>query len=139
MKAVGLVVVFTALGLCACNKPESAGFDSAQAHGRFAGIGIYSIDRMWSQIAGADASKSPAASRLKDDRQVIVVVDTRTGEVRQCGNMSGFCVGMNPWAKSLSAAQSAPLAVLKHEQDLEADDEAALQQAKAMASKPAKR
>jgi hypothetical protein len=71
-----------------------------------------------------EAPKSAVASRLKDDQQVIVVVDTRTGELRQCGNMSGVCVGMNPWSKPLAQAQSTPLSVLKHEDDIEREAEA---------------
>ena len=121
MKAVWLAVVFPALCLGACNKPGS--LESGSERGRFAGVGIYSADRMWSQIAGVEAPKSPGTSRLKDDQEVIVVVDTRTGELRQCGNLSGFCVGMNPWAKPLSTAQAEPLSVLKHEEDFEREHE----------------
>ena len=117
MKAVWLAVVFPALCLGACDRPGS--LESGSERGRFAGVGIYSADRMWSQIIGADATKSPATARLKDDTEVIVVADTRTGELRQCGNLSGFCVGMNPWSKPLAQARSAPLSVLKHEEDFE--------------------
>jgi hypothetical protein len=133
MKAVWLAVVFPALWLGACNKPKEAGADTVGEHGRFAGIGIYSTDRMWSQIAGAEAPKSAATARLQDDREVIVVVDTRTGEVRQCGNLSGYCVGMNPWSKPLPAAQAAPLSMQKHQDDLEREDRAALDGAKSEA------
>jgi hypothetical protein len=130
MKAVWLAVVFPMLCLGACNRPGGSIDGGVEARGRFSGVGIYSADRMWSQIAGTDAPKSAAAARLKDDEKVIVVVDTRTGEIRQCGNLSGFCVGMNPWAKPLSATRSAPLSMLKHEEDLEREDEAAPQKAK---------
>jgi hypothetical protein len=80
---------------------------------------------MWARIANADAPKSPAAARLKDDEQVIVVVDTKTGEVRRCGNLSGCCVGMNPWARPLSGPQTVPLSVLKHAEDFEWEWDAA--------------
>jgi hypothetical protein len=124
MKAVWLVVVLPALCLGACSPPP---IDSRQAErGRFSGVGIYFVDRMWSQIAGAEAPKSPATARLKDDTEVIVVVDSRTGEIRQCGNLSGFCVGMNPWNRPLSSAQGEPLSVLKHAEDLEREDKAKL-------------
>ncbi len=119
MKAVWLAIVIPALCLGACNRPGS--LESVGERGRFAGVGIYSADRMWSQIVGSDEAKSPASARLKDDTEVIVVADTRTGELRQCGNLSGFCVGMNPWSKPLAKAQSAPLSVLKHEEDFERD------------------
>jgi len=117
MKAVWLAVVFPVICLGACNRPGI--LESGVERGRFAGVGIYSADRMWSQIAGAAAPMSSATARLKDDQEVIVVVDSRTGELRQCGNLSGYCVGMNPWSKPLAQAQSAPLSVLKHAEDLE--------------------
>ena len=107
MKAVWLAVVFPVICLGACNRPGI--LESGVERGRFAGVGIYSADRMWSQIAGAAAPMSSATARLKDDQVVIVVVDSRTGELRQCGNLSGYCVGMNPWSKPLAQAQSAPL------------------------------
>src|ERR1700761_8677283 len=115
MKTLSLATAAVALCLSSCNKPWAADAgDGGSAHGRFFGVGIYPVDRMWSQIGGLEASKSPTASHLKDDHEVIVVVDTRTGELRQCGNMSGFCVGMNPWSRPLTQAQSMPLGVLKH-------------------------
>ena len=131
MKALSLAVLATALCLSACERPAPAaaatdafGSIGSDGHARFSGAGIYPTSRMWEQIVGVEASKSPAASRLKDDSQIIVVVDTRTGEIRQCGNMSGVCVGMNPWSKPLTPAQSAPVPVLKHEEDFqrEADE-----------------
>lgn len=122
MKTLWLSVVTAALCLGGCNKPNGiAGGETDR--GRFSGVGIYYADRMWSQIAGAEAPKSTATARLKDDTEVIVVVDSRTGELRQCGNLSGFCVGMNPWSKPLAQAQSEPLSVLKHEEDLERERE----------------
>ena len=134
MKGVWLAVVLPALCLGACNKPKEARAETADVHGRFAGIGIYSTDRMWSQLVGAEAPKSPAAARLQDDREVIVVVDTRTGEIRQCGNLSGYCVGMSPWAKPLSAAQVGPLSISKHQEELQREDEQAAHAAAAAKS-----
>lgn len=47
------------------------------------------------------------------------------GELRQCGNLSGHCIGFNPWAKPLEAGQSAPVQLLKHAQQLQEESEAA--------------
>ncbi len=134
MRTLSLAVVITALCLSGCNKPWASA-DLGGERGRFGGIGIYPADRMWSQIADAGAPKTPAVARLKDDQQVIVVVDTRTGELRQCGNLSGFCVGMNPWAKTLPSAQAEPLSVLKHEEDFEREADKA-EAPVAIAAKP---
>jgi hypothetical protein len=79
---------------------------------------------MWAQIAGAPAPGAGSQAKLSDDEQIIVVLDSQTGELRQCGNISGFCVGMTPWAKPAGA--SAPLAVAKHEDQLQAEAEAKL-------------
>jgi hypothetical protein len=79
---------------------------------------------MWSQMTGAPAPKDVSTAKLGDDEQIIVVLDSQTGELRQCGNVSGFCVGMNPWAKPVGA--SAPLAVAKHADQLQAEAEAKL-------------
>ena len=141
MKAVWLAVVIPALCLGACNRPREApaAADAAvdlnqglRKPSRYEGIGIYHPGEMWSQIAvaepskatpppGADAPKPSAAATLKDDDEVIVVVDNRTGELRQCGNLSGVCVSMNPWAKPLAASQNAPLTLTKHAEELEAE------------------
>ena len=142
MKAPWLAVVFPALCLAACHKPyeTAAARDAADDQGlrkqsRYQGIGIYHPGEMWSQISradppegaqtpGGDRSTTPAAATLKDDDEVIVVVDNKTGELRQCGNLSGFCVGMNPWAKPLGAPQAVPLPLIKHAEELAADEAA---------------
>jgi hypothetical protein len=72
-----------------------------------------------------NASKDPGTSKLGDDEQVIVVVDSNTGELRECGNLTGYCVGMQPWAKALATSQNAPIAVVKHADQLARDAEAA--------------
>ncbi len=46
---------------------------------------------------------------LADDEQVIVVVDSDTGEIRQCGALSGYCVGMRPWDHGVSQTLPASL------------------------------
>jgi len=66
------------------------------------------------------ASQDPAAAKLADDEHVIVVLDSHTGEIRQCGDHSGFCVAMNPWTST--AAASAPVKLVKHAADLNAEE-----------------
>lgn len=123
MKRVLLIPVLASAGLAGCNQPRSIS-EAPGSHGRYASAGTYSAGRMWSQIAGAQAPKDAATAKLSDDEQIIVVLDSQTGELRQCGNISGFCVDMNPWAKPAGA--SAPLAVAKHEDQLQAEAEAKL-------------
>jgi len=82
--------------------------------GRYAGVGIYPADRTWTKMSAADKPSDKARSTISDDQVVIVVVDSDTGELRQCGNMSGYCIGMNPWSGPLSKAQVVPVAVNEH-------------------------
>ena len=123
MKASNLGIVLVAgLALGGCHKAADVwtGDDSKPQHGRYTGIGIYPTDRMWSEIAGAEKPKDKAAATTEDDQNVIVVVDGETGEIRQCGNLSGYCVGMNPWNHALSGKQAAPLGLDKHAAELNA-------------------
>jgi len=121
----GMVVLgaVAALWLGGCSRP--AGTGSSHHDGRYVGVGLYAAGRMWSQMAPANPPKDSAAARLDDDEQVIVVVDTRTGEVRQCGALSGYCVGMNPWTRPLAAPQVAPIPLAKHARQLDEDATAA--------------
>jgi hypothetical protein len=109
--------------LSGCHRMSHRPEDGA-ARGRFAGIGIYDAGRMWRQMATPEA-KDPALATLADDEHVIVVIDSHSGEVRQCGDHSGQCVAMNPWAAS--AASGLPVHVLKHAAELDADDKAAVE------------
>jgi hypothetical protein len=74
---------------------------------------------MWRQMAGAPAEQEPAAAKLADDEHVIVVLDSHTGEVRQCGDHSGICVAMNPWSSNGPIA--APVKLTRHAADLDAE------------------
>jgi hypothetical protein len=130
MKAIAIAGALAALVLSGCNK-AAEGIGAPGAHGRYAGVGLYPADRMWAQVAGGEAAKDPAAARLSDDQQIIVVLDSQTGELRQCGNFSGYCVGMNPWGKPLGAPQTAPLRLGKHAAQLSQEDEAASAKASA--------
>jgi len=111
--------------LSACAKPAGDGSAGSPRHGRYVGVGIYPAGQMWSQVVVSNAPKDATASRTSDDEQIIVVVDSATGELRQCGNLSGYCVGMNPWAKPLAPSQVAPAPLVKHADQLGQDAAAA--------------
>ena len=125
MKRWIVLAVLACMALTGCQKkaeaPASNLFGSS-ARGRYLGVAVYTPGRMWEQVVRAGAATDAAFATLKDDEQVIVVVDSATGELRQCGNLSGFCIAMNPWSKPAAAV---PTALLKHAQQL--DDEAAAQ------------
>ena len=120
------LLTFAALGLCGCgdNPAENLQSPAAAPRGRYIGIGTYPANRLWAQIALPKESKpAPAAANTRDDGQIIVVVDSSTGEIRQCGNLSGLCIGMNPWTGALPPAQAGPVTLTKHEADLQREDE----------------
>ena len=116
-------LVFAAVSLAACQKPGGPVEAGNTYRGRYAGVGIYTPGEMWPQLARPAAGSDPAAATLEDDEQVIVVVDTKTGEVRQYGNLSGHCLAMDPWSKPASV-QGAPAPLLKHARDLAREAEA---------------
>jgi hypothetical protein len=107
--------------LTSCSKSPDAAPAGARSPGRFAGIGVFDAGRLWAQMAGPDDKADPAAAKLADDEHIIVVLDSHTGEVRQCGDHSGYCVAMNPWAGPDSSARSLPVRLRKHAADLEAE------------------
>ena len=126
-----LGLTLAAFALAGCTKAEEAAAEAVGrvgAKGRFVGVGIYSPGRMWDQLSRPTPASpaDPAAATLKDDDHVIVVIDTATGELRQCGNLSGHCLTSNPWAKTTSS-QAAPAAVLKHLDQLLAEDKAEME------------
>jgi hypothetical protein len=99
-----------------------------KSQGRYAGIGTYDPGRLWSQMAGIADPSDAAAAKLDDDDHIIVVVDSHTGEVRQCGNYSGVCVAMNPWAGEGSRSAT-PVKLKKHAADLATEDQANVEEA----------
>ena len=97
------------------------------SRGRYVAVGIYSPGQMWSQLVRASTPQAdPAAANLDDDEQVIVVLDSATGEVRQCGNLSGHCIGLNPWSRPMAEGQGAPARLLKHAQELQEEQDVQL-------------
>lgn len=123
-------IAIAAVALCGCDQQAAGTGQQAVPRGRYVGIGTYPASRLWAHIAVPKEAK-PAAANTADDGQVIVVVDSMTGEVRQCGNFSGFCIGMNPWTGALPAAQAGPVTLTRHEADLQREDEENLRQAEA--------
>ncbi|TRW17060.1 hypothetical protein [Glacieibacterium frigidum] len=114
-----IVLAAVALLVAGCN--DKAGVATADGHGRYLGLGTFAAGQLWSQMKVAPPA-DPDAATIGDDENVIVVVDSRTGEVRQCGDYSGYCVRSNPWAKS--DVPAAPVALAKHAADLAREAEA---------------
>ena len=121
MRVATICLLMMGCVLSGCGEPVSG--PSPRASGRYAGIGTYDTGRLWGQMTGARASSDPAAAKLQDDEHVIVVIDSHTGEVRQCGDYSGFCVTMNPW-KGQGSPVDTPVKLNKHAADLVAEDNA---------------
>jgi hypothetical protein len=125
MKAWIVCAALAAIGLGGCQKPADtvAGlFGGGHGKGRYFGVGLYPAGRMWSQVVGAATSKDPAAAAPKDDEEIIVVLDSASGELRQCGSLSGACIAMNPWSSPLAASRQSPVPLGKHAEQLDADD-----------------
>ena len=135
MRSAFLGVLLLGGFLSGCDRHDAAGTGPKSA-GRYVGIGVFEPGRLWQEIAGAPSPKDPAAAKLEDDEHVIVVIDSHTGEVRQCGDHSGFCVVMNPWSGAGSAA-TAPVKLAKHEADLIAEDQTASDEANKVGNKAA--
>ncbi|NEX94697.1 hypothetical protein [Caulobacter sp. 17J65-9] len=145
MRAMVVIGVLAAAALGGCQKKEEApaaaepfSIFTPKKPGRYAGVGFYAPGEMWTQIArepSAQAAADPAGATPDDDDQIIIVVDSVTGEVRQCGNLSGFCISMNPWTKATPdgkaalGAPSAPVALTKHVADLRKEEEEAAKKA----------
>ncbi len=99
--------------MSACGRGAPGPFE-AGVRGRYAGVGIYPPGAGWTQMAHAAQPSDPMGSRLSDDDQIIVVVDSKTGDIRQCGNLSGVCIAMNPWTEAAGSIQTAPVLLTKH-------------------------
>lgn len=121
-----LVLAVATLAVAGCQKThEGLSGASGGARGRYVGVGIYSPGQLWAElIRPATAAADPAQATLADDEEIIVVLDSGTGELRQCGNLSGHCIGFNPWTASLAKGQGMPAQLLKHARDLAAEAEA---------------
>jgi hypothetical protein len=112
-----LLALSTPLFLAACGSAPEHG--DASHGGRYLGIGVFSVGELWSKMAGGRAAPDAASATIEDDEHVIVVVDSKTGEIRECGDLSGRCISMNPWT---SASGEAPVRLTKHAPDAVKND-----------------
>lgn len=110
--APGLALV-AAILLAGCGDRLGGGGQARHHGGRYIGIGLYPASALWQHLAGVARPANAQAATLEDDDQVIVVVDSQTGEIRQCGNLSGHCIAMNPWS-----GRPAPASLDAHAADL---------------------
>ena len=115
------IVVMAGLAASGCHKadnaePMLAGDWSLFGghHGRFVGLGIYSPNDQWTKIADSAQTGDGPKARPIDDQAIYVVIDSATGELRACGDLTGYCIGMNPWKKPLTAAQIVPIELTEH-------------------------
>ncbi len=111
-------VLALSAGLAACNeKPADSAaladgpFSSPQKPGRYLGVGIYTPGQAWGQLVQAQQAPQAGDARLRDDQAIIVVMDSRTGEVRSCGDLTGYCIGMNPWGSPLVESRRTPVTI----------------------------
>lgn len=113
------------LPVAACHPQLAASDVNSDAHGRYQGIGIAQPGARWSKIKDAPKSPSDAAATLRDDDYVVFVTDSRTGEVRECGDRSGFCTSILPWGHDVPRP---PIALTEHASDDDVSNEAAAQE-----------
>ena len=128
MRIFALSILAMGCLLSGCDQQGPVSGPGPKSQGRYAGIGTYDAGRLWGQLAGIEASKNAAAATPGDDEHVIVVIDSHTGEVRQCGDYSGVCVAMNPWA-GRGSRSATPVKLKKHAADLAAEDQASIEEA----------
>ena len=121
MQRFALLAMVLVLTGCDQHESSSAG---PKSPGRYAGIGTLDAGRLWQEMKGASTQQEKSAASLADDEHVIVVLDSHTGEIRQCGDHTGFCVAMNPWTGSARAVAT-PVTLAQHAADLAAQDNAA--------------
>jgi hypothetical protein len=114
------LIALIAVGLAGCHKkaPEDAAaadndqpgfFGLGSHHGRYGAVGIYTPSQPWARMVTQLSQNNPGAAQLADDQAVIVVSDSQTGEVRACGDLTGYCISMNPWKAALVGGQVAPV------------------------------
>lgn len=119
ISALGILVL--GCMLVGCGQQGAASGSGPNSQGRYAGIGTFDAGELWSQMAGLEAPADTAAAKVEDDEHIIVVIDSHTGEVKQCGDHSGVCVTMNPWAGQ-GPPNAVPIKLKKHASDLAAED-----------------
>jgi hypothetical protein len=115
---IGLTLLAGLLAGCSGKPTDKA----EKAPARYSGVGIYEASRLWQEMAAVDPSSDPMAAKLVDDEHIIVVVDSHTGEIRQCGDLSGYCVTTNPWAANGTVSPTLPAKLKKHRVDLDEEE-----------------
>ena len=101
--------VIAAFSLGGCRKSDAGWLQTGGSHGRYLGVGIYGPSEHWRRMVVTPPSAGATPVKLEDDQAIIVVVDSKTGEIRACGDLSGYCIGDNPWRQPLTPAQTAPI------------------------------
>ncbi|HEX6375977.1 MAG TPA: hypothetical protein VFZ91_09665 [Allosphingosinicella sp.] len=124
-----IILTAAAAALSGCDRTDDRA-PHGPGQGRYLGVGIYDAGQMWQELSGGEQPKDPKAATLADDTEIIVVVDSVTGEVRQCGNLSARCISMNPWR---GRAGTTPASLERHAAELARDSEA---EAQNVAAKP---
>jgi hypothetical protein len=109
---IGVVPMILAVWGCGSAVEQSS---ASNPRGRYLGVGTYPAGRMWQRMVTTGRPNETAAAQLGDDEQIIVVVDSNTGEIRQCGNLTGHCIRMNPWGNG----QPIPVNLSEHAADLD--------------------
>jgi hypothetical protein len=107
-------ICIAAVALAGCKPAPAADLGGSSQRGRYAGIGIYSPETPWTRMVATQQAKETPAAKPIDDQAIIVVQDTVTGEVRACGDLTGYCIGMNPWKTPLASSQVAPINLTEH-------------------------
>jgi hypothetical protein len=113
-----LLAAGTALALASCQRPTDT--PSTPPHGRYLGVGVFAAGQLWSKMA-VKPPTDPKAATTADDEHVIVVVDSQTGELRECGDYSGVCASLNPWTRAIAPETAAPVKLTRHAANLAAE------------------
>jgi hypothetical protein len=105
--------------------PETPRHGSAvTSYGPYQDVGLYSPSPQWTRLAANQQEKDPDAAKPIDDQIIVVVEDSRSGEVRACGDLTSYCIGMNPWKTDLASSQVAPIRLTEHVKPLKHDPDA---------------
>jgi hypothetical protein len=117
MKLIFTVLACLALGGCERADQVSADARQSVAKGRYSGVGVFDAGRLWGKMIVPQGKNDEVAARLTDDEHIIVVVDSQTGEVRQCGDHTGYCVSISPWNAANASAPVLPAKLSVHDED----------------------
>ncbi len=121
MRLVAALTVMALLpALAGCGEDPAVSGPPHSRDGRYIGIGVFKAGDLWRHMIVTTPPGTSAAATIDDDDQLIAVVDSKTGEVRQCGNFSGYCISINPWANPVATA---PASLKRHLADLRRDAE----------------